>query len=1134
MQSLKPETVKPTTEIWSASADEPCVICGSTSACYSAIDHALVGCYNPPPSPSPDIAWRNLNYQREGASLFLREAEAEKIIEWGGGDAVDAAEELIKYASGSKEFFRTQKTLRTQGHREVGRQGKRAMSVQSPEKLTTVSKSEPCRHCGKPDWCYRIGELEVCNRESPPSTGWVKTAKTDAEGKFFYAPAPEQKPIRPKQTRHWEYPARDGSKLVRVCRVDDGQGKKKIWQERWDGNQWVKGLKGISKDQIPIYRYAEVRQAIERGETIYIVEGEPCADALWSLSIPATTNIGGAGKWKETCSDDLEGATAIVLCPDRDKPGVEHMRKVDETLPIGDAQWLCAFPDSPAWENLPESGGVDIADWIADFNLSAEDIKKAVIEDTETFRAKLEKQFPTTSVEAGEAEDEAREKKKKPSLPPPNVTADALAELYRDKLAWESEYQLWRHYGAKYDGVWSEETVESVRSIVHAYLRSHPEAPPFNAGYVSSVVTILQSDLEAKEWNEQQGLIPLRDGVLNQQTLELQPHSPGYRFTWQLPFKWADRDIGCDPIEEFLLKITGSQQIAEVLLCYLAAIVTRRADLQRYLELIGGGGTGKSTYMALAKSLAGEENAVSSRLSLLEKNQFETAKFYRKLLVLFPDSERWQGEVSVLKQLTGQDPIRYERKGVQQCKDYLYQGMVILSANEPPESSDRTSGQERRKLTIGLDNRIPEYEGRNLAEEFKPFLPGLLKRVLEIPREQVTALIKFTDRNVPALAAKKWAQLIETNPIAAWVEENVVIGSEAKGYIGKDDPEQSARWLYANFCKFQRESGHRGIPPVKRFSANLRDLLKNQMKVSILEGRDRNGAYIEGIGLRCFYDPNGTHKPRPITCDIPTEECDNQLGGNCNESVTCDGFVTDGDGLVTGETLASVECDGCDGFHTSLQNSEQNQVERMEVTSSNTNCVTSQLEQNQSCVSESGKNPSHPSHPSPTRVSAVTNPSQGEQNPSQGEDDPWMTEENLAAIASALSNCPDKETLGLLRECWSGRAMNAACKRLSVEKHTQIKQWVIELNNKDAEPVQPVQPELSFMNESEEAVTVTNQPIDDHQYRVYSEYLHESFEPCVMLKHDEVCQTWLFQHVLTGREIRVYSRSFELLEVNDG
>jgi phage/plasmid-associated DNA primase len=980
------------------------------------------------------------------------------------------------------------------------------MTTQLLEKLATVTKDAPCRHCGKPDWCYRIGELEVCNRESPPATGWVQTAKTDSEGNFFYAPARQQKSIRPKQSRYWEYPGRDGSKLVRVCRVDDGEGNKKIWQERWDGYKWIKGLGEIPREKIPIYRYREVREAIAAGQTVFVVEGEPCADVLWNSGIPATTNIGGAGKWRESDSDDLEGIEALVLCPDRDKPGVEHMQKVDITLPIGDAQWLCAFPDSPTWGNLPKSNGMDIADWIADYKLSADDIKKAVISKTETFRAKLQKQFPAP-VEGEQVE----EKPKKATLPPPNVAADALAELYRDKLAWESEYQLWRHYGAKHDGAWGEETPESVRGLVHAYLRSLPDQPAFNAGYVSSVITILQSDLEAKDWNEQQGLIPLRDGVLHQSTLELHPHSPGYRFTWQLPFSWADRGIGCDPIEEFLLRITGSPEIAEVLLCYLAAIVTRRADLQRYLELIGGGGTGKSTYMALAKALAGDENAVSSQLKLLESNQFETAKFYRKLLVLFPDSERWQGEVSVLKQLTGQDPMRYERKGIQQCKDYVYQGMVILSANEPPESSDRTSGQERRKLTIGLDNRIPEYEGRNLAEEFRQYLPGLLKRALEIPRQRVTDLIKYTDRNVPALAQKKWAQLIETNPIAAWVDECVIVSCDAKGYIGKDDPEQSARWLYANFCKFQRESGHRGVPPVKRFSANLRDLLKNQMKVSVEERRDRSGAFIQGIGLRCFYDPNGTEHQRPIT------------KGNCdNNSGDCDGFEEKCDGFVTDETLTSDGCDGCDGFLENQGISEKNQKIATE--------LTTDEKPNQCCVGESEKNPSYPSHPSLVSIPAVTNPSQGETNPSQ-DLDPWMTEESLEDIAKALSECPDQKTLAELRECWPGYAMNAACKLLSVEKHAQIKQWVIELNQEVEEKV--VQPKLPFNQATEQTATQPpDQPIDDHQYHVHSDYFQESFEPCVLIQKQDGL-SWLFRHVPTGQEIRVYSvESFVLLEVS--
>src|SRR4028119_498587 len=613
----------------------------------------------------------------------------------------------------------------------------------------------------------------------------------------------------------------------------------------------------------------------------------------------------------------------------------------------------------------------------------------------EEFRKILSQAFDREEAKKQDSENSAKqEKPKKSELPPVSETAALLAEKYRSILAWESEYQLWRHYGAQHDGMWSEESPESVRGIVHAHLRSLPDSPGFNSGYVSSIVTILQSDLEVKDWNEQQGLIPLRDGVLNQITLELQPHSPGYRFTWQLPFNWADRGVGCEPIEEFLLRITGNQQIAEVLLCYLSAIVTRRADLQRYLELIGGGGTGKSTFMALAKALAGDENAVSSQLRLLESNQFETAKFYRKLLVLFPDSERWQGEVSVLKQLTGQDPMRYERKGIQQCKDYVYQGMVILSANEPPESSDRTSGQERRKLTIGLDNRIPEYEGRNLAEEFRQYLPGLLKRVLEIPRQRVTDLIKHTERNVPALAQKKWAQLIETNPIAAWVDDCVILDPDAKGYIGKDDPEQTARWLYANFCQYQRDSGHRGMPPVKRFSANLRDLLKNQMKVSVAEGRDRNGAYIQGVGLRCFYDPNGTDYQRPITkgnCDNITEECD--------------GFEEKCDGLVTDESLTSVGCDGCDGFLGNSEISEKNQE-----------IASSEKITNQSCAGESEKNPSHLSHPAPASLPTVTNPSQQEPNPSPALElaallrlaDCW------AQVEEAIATSPESKT-----EAWA-------------------------------------------------------------------------------------------------------------------
>lgn len=65
--------------------------------------------------------------------------------------------------------------------------------------------------------------------------------------------------------------------------------------------------------------------------------------------------------------------------------------------------------------------------------------------------------------------------------------------------------------------------------------------------------------------------------------------------------------------------------------------------------------------------------------------------------------------------------------------------------------------------------------------------------------------------------------------------------------------------------------------------------------------------------------------------------------------------------------------------------------------------------------------------------------------PAQAEEDPCMAEENLQNMAESLAQCQSAEQLGLLQQCWLPEAMNRVYKRLSPEKHAQIKQWVIEL-----------------------------------------------------------------------------------------
>ncbi|MBE9119325.1 DUF3987 domain-containing protein [Tychonema sp. LEGE 07199] len=253
--------------------------------------------------------------------------------------------------------------------------------------LLRASKTSPCPHCGKPDWCYFIGELSVCNRDQPPATGWEATSKADKDGKIYYAPIQQKKSIRPRKTRYWEYFTRDGLPLVRVVRFDNGEGKTDWAQESWGKCKasrqigWVAGTKGVARENIPIYRYTDVQKAIANNELIFIVEGESCADVLWDLGLAATCNIGGSGKWRATDTSDLEGAN-VVICPDRDKPGIKHAELLHQEFP--GALWLYPFPESKAWENLPESKGLDIADWVEHHKITADDIK-AAIGDKKTF-----------------------------------------------------------------------------------------------------------------------------------------------------------------------------------------------------------------------------------------------------------------------------------------------------------------------------------------------------------------------------------------------------------------------------------------------------------------------------------------------------------------------------------------------------------------------------------------------------------------------------------------------------------------------------------------------------------------------------------------------------------------------------
>lgn len=250
-------------------------------------------------------------------------------------------------------------------------------------KPVEVTKNNPCPHCSKPDWCYSIGELTVCNRDAEPASGWERTSKSDRNGKPYYAPATAKKSPRPQGKEEYVYTDTEGNPLIKVTIIRPGKVKDKdVFQEYWDGKRWAKAkdlnaeLKRSHQQQVTIYRYSEVQGAIASGKPIFVVEGERLADSLWARGIAATTNIGGAGKYRSygNYQSALEGAK-LVLCPDRDEPGLKHMEDINSEFP--DAKWLYAPPSDFYWTHLPKHGGLDIQDWIDD-GATTEDILQAI------------------------------------------------------------------------------------------------------------------------------------------------------------------------------------------------------------------------------------------------------------------------------------------------------------------------------------------------------------------------------------------------------------------------------------------------------------------------------------------------------------------------------------------------------------------------------------------------------------------------------------------------------------------------------------------------------------------------------------------------------------------------------------
>ena len=461
--------------------------------------------------------------------------------------------------------------------------------------------------------------------------------------------------------------------------------------------------------------------------------------------------------------------------------------------------------------------------------------------------------------------------KKSTRNPPPSEIADFVMPLCR-KNGWlyDPRFDVFMHYDEK-RGIWSRQGYsKDFKHEVQFTLCNLPLPNGYSNNLINDVCGLLEGHLAHSDWNDDASMLAFRNGVLELDSGNFLEHSRNNYITWGLDFDYNPQVLS-GPIVDWLTRTQyNDNDRVQVLRAWLrACLVGRGNELQRFLEVIGPGGRGKSTYANLCCAMVGAGNYASTSLNQLEQSRFELSSIKDKRLTLINDSERYGGSAQTFKALTGGDSLRYEEKLKAIGEPFVYTGMVMVAANEPIQTTDNTSGLARRRLTIEFNRKLYDKSSEakdmikidkgSISGVWKDYLPGLVNWVLEMSEKDMRRYLLDTVEMVPALRRVRNNILLSSNNLIEWLQSEVVLDKDSVTAVGKKVPaakDSNTRYynthshLYPSYCEHCDSTGSKPVGQ-KRFVNLLQDCCKNQLNLDDVYSFNKAGrTFFKGIAIR--------------------------------------------------------------------------------------------------------------------------------------------------------------------------------------------------------------------------------------------------------------------------------------------
>jgi putative DNA primase/helicase len=306
--------------------------------------------------------------------------------------------------------------------------------------------------------------------------------------------------------------------------------------------------------------------------------------------------------------------------------------------------------------------------------------------------------------------------------------------------------------------------------------------------------TFVKSDEFDKNYN----IINLENGLYYIKENKLEPHNPNYYSLNQKSFEYKS-NAKPQLLGKYLSQVLYPTDIRTAV-DLMAYTFVRNNPYELLCILLGNGSNGKNVFTGVLTSLHGSKNISNVSLKSIIKNRFALSDLENKDVNIDTElSTEIITDISILKKLTGKQPIRIERKN-KDAYDVLLHPKLFFSANKIPSIIDDSDARFRREIYISFPYQFEE--GRNAD-------PRLLEKLTT--EEELSGIfnifmialrnIQKNDRiylNRKSIQERREKHELLKDPISALLKIAVAEDSIPSDYVTKDD----FYIVYVKYCKF--------------------------------------------------------------------------------------------------------------------------------------------------------------------------------------------------------------------------------------------------------------------------------------------------------------------------------------------